>query len=97
MPNIERGEIDEKRGEWRQHNASNPGRCYCGNYWFYSSLATCNHCVQTYPYVCGQTVTAANHTVFCGKSTPTIHVATHKINVLCCQCQGREGAQGQGA
>jgi len=30
MPNIERGQIDETRNQWRLRTASNPGNCYCG-------------------------------------------------------------------
>lgn len=97
MPNIDRSEIANTQGTWSQRTASNPGNCRCGNYYFYSSLAECTHCVQVYSLKCGKGLRSGIRTGFCGPTGPVVHVVTHRINEVCAQCQARNSGQGQPA
>lgn len=77
-----------RQGLHRSNSLTNPSRCSCGNYSFYS---ICGHKYNELKVKCGNTVSDNYTVVFCRTPAPRIKVTNVLVNKPCSDCA--EGQQ----
>ncbi|KAL7938228.1 hypothetical protein V8C35DRAFT_291301 [Trichoderma chlorosporum] len=78
------GQIGITASQNRVQNRDGPDGCYCGWYYFYSSV--CGHLFQRHPEHCGRRHTRSGRSGFCTSPAPQNHMAT-RVGEACHQCR----------
>ncbi|KAF1992247.1 hypothetical protein K402DRAFT_387910 [Aulographum hederae CBS 113979] len=84
MDSIPPSEIGQNVMRHLVHHRSNPNRCACGWYIYYSSV--CQHVFSQISYHCGNAARPnASHTVFCRLPAPR-HIVVVRVSAICDIC-----------